>query len=290
MEEKLGGRDWAIFAYHCGLGCAVRMQELTRSARGIPKDNLSVARMFFSGSPAWNRDLYEAVERQMQRDYSPTYWFRVMRAQQLLALYRDSPREFGDLADEYKSDFNHARAPHRLAVWLRSSDLVFRNAEVIRSDLGKKVLVKAFNRPDYFGYSLRGMAETAADLDFLSEASPAAIGTLTYVAFETRRLFELMKPAGQRFQPLEVTSLLQSEEDVKANKPEALSHASGQVFDIDCSNLSPEQVECLRFVLNDLGWAGYLGFVDEGPRVLHIGASPSAREFFTSVFEDASAQ
>ena len=42
--------------------------------------------MFFLGSPSYNRDLYEAVSRHMLRDYSPTYWFRIMRAQQLLAV------------------------------------------------------------------------------------------------------------------------------------------------------------------------------------------------------------
>ena len=68
---------------------------------------------------------------------------------------------------------------------------------------------------------------------------------------------------------------------------EALSHVSGQVFDIDASALSPAEMECLRFVLDDLGWAGYLGFVDEGQNTLHIGCAPSARDFFTAVFADA---
>jgi hypothetical protein len=39
--------------------------------------------------------------------------------------------------------------------------------------------------------------------------------------------------------------------------------------------------------LNDLGWAGYLGFVDEDSTNLHIGASPSSRDFFTSVFHES---
>ena len=73
MEQKFGGRDWAIFAYHCGQGCVTEMQELTRRARGIPKDELTVPRMFFSNSPAWNRELYQAIQQQMQRDWSPTY-------------------------------------------------------------------------------------------------------------------------------------------------------------------------------------------------------------------------
>jgi hypothetical protein len=112
MERKFGGRDWAIFAYHCGQGCVGMMQEVTRRSRGIAVDKMTVARMFFSQSPAWNRELYEAIQQQMQRDYSPTYWFRIRRAEQLLALYRRDPAEFASLAQGYKSDFvTNARAP-----------------------------------------------------------------------------------------------------------------------------------------------------------------------------------
>ena len=89
---------------------------------------MTVARMFFSNSPAWNRELYEAIQQQMQRDWSPTYWFRVMRAQQLLALYREDPDEFANLSQEYRSQFSgNTRAPHRLSVWLKRDDLVFRS-------------------------------------------------------------------------------------------------------------------------------------------------------------------
>jgi hypothetical protein len=46
-------------------------------------------------------------------------------------------------------------------------------------------------------------------------------------------------------------------------------------------------MECLRFVLDDLGWDGYLGFIDEGRDNLHIGCSPSTRDFFATVFQEA---
>ena len=289
MEQKFGGRDWAIFAYHCGQGCVSQMLDLTRRARGIPQDQVTVARMFFSCNPAWNRELYQAVQAQMQRDWSPTYWFRIMRAQQLLALYRQDPQEFASLAQEYRSEFNSVRAPHRLSVWLKRSDLLFQSCDDIRSDLGRKLLVKAFDRPDYFGYSLNILADTPANLEYFSEASPAAIGALTYISFETRRLFEALDPPGERFRPLEVSSLVEPEDFAKQmTGQEALAHCSGQVFDIDYSGLPAGELECLRFVLNDLGWAGYLGFVEEGRSSLHIGASPSAREFFNGIFAEAS--
>src|SRR5438093_13581098 len=123
---------------------------LARRARAIPKDELAVPRMFFAANPAWNRELYEAIQQQMQRDYSPTYYFRVRRAQELLALYRRSPDEFQALAQQYRSEFagggslNPNRAPHRLSVWLKRDDLLFRSCDLIRSESGKR-LVRAFN-------------------------------------------------------------------------------------------------------------------------------------------------
>ena len=91
-----------------------------------------------------------------------------------------------------------------------------------------------------------------------------------------------------QFQPLEVTSLVEPEDYARqSGKPEALAHCSGQVFDIDYAGLPPGELECLRFVLDDLGWDGYLGFVEEGMDSLHIGCSPDARDFFTSVFQEA---
>jgi hypothetical protein len=282
MERKFGGQDWAIFAYHCGQGCVGMMQEITRRARGIPADKMTVARMFFASNPAWNRELYDATQQQMQRDYSPTYWFRIRRAEQLLALYRRDPEEFARLAQEYKSEFVTNRAPHRLSVWLKKDDLVFRSSDDIRAALGQK-LVKALNRPEFFGY----VVKLPADSDYLSEASPSAIGTLAYIAFETRRLYEETGAKGP-FRPLVVTALVEPEEYAnQKGKPEALSHCSGHVFDIDYSALPPAELECLRFVLSDLGWEGYLGFVEDGMDSLHIGCSPGAREFFTKVFQEA---
>ena len=288
MEQRFGGRDWAIFAYHCGQGCVAEMQDITRHARGIPKDQMTVPRMFFSANPAWNRELYEAIEQQMQRDYSPTYYFRVRRAEQLLALYRRDPEEFASLAREYRSEFAaNVRAPHRLAVWLHRDDLVFHSCEDIRADAGRR-LVKALERPSYYGYTLRLTPDSPDDLEYFSQASPAAVGTLTYIAFETRRLYEAMNRRGETFQPLQVTSLVEPEDHLRqAGQREAMMHCSGQVFDIDYASLPPGELECLRFVLSDLGWDGYLGFVEEGRDNLHIGCSPASRDFFATVFQEA---
>ncbi len=73
----------------------------------------TVREMFFGGNPAFNRELYEAVHREMERDYSPTYWFRVMRAQELLDLYRRDPAGFSRLLRHTGTTLDPAqRAPH----------------------------------------------------------------------------------------------------------------------------------------------------------------------------------
>ena len=287
LERKFGGRDWAVFAYHCGEGCVSQMQDLTRRSRGIPPDQVTVARMFFSCTPVWNRELYLAVQTEMQRDYSPTYWFRIERAQQLLSLYRHDPEGFTRLAEEYKSEFAVGpRAPHRLTVWLKRDDLVFHSDDDIRAAIGTK-LARAFDQPAYFGYGLHLPAEQPENLVNYSHASPAALGTLMYIAYETRRVWEEFKPGTETFQPLVVSSLVEPEERVRqSNQIEGAAHSSGQVFDIEYTTLPPRELESLRFILDDLGWEGYLGFVDDGPKNIHIGCAPMARDFFSSIFQE----
>jgi hypothetical protein len=78
-------------------------------------------------------------------------------------------------------------------------------------------------------------------------------------------------------------------EERRANGKDEISHCSGQVFDISYANLPPGQREALDFVLADMGWDGYLGFVrDSGSdSTYHVGAAPTARDFFSRVYTDA---
>src|ERR1051325_6437016 len=83
LTSKFGGRDWAIFAYHCGEGCVTYFQNLRDQLTSSAHPLNTYASLFFSGSPAWRRDLYELIQEHMQRDWSPTSYFRVMRSEQL---------------------------------------------------------------------------------------------------------------------------------------------------------------------------------------------------------------
>src|SRR5438270_2021821 len=107
LQNKFGSLDWAIFAYHCGEGCVVELRPLAEAA--VPHKQPSVAEMFFAASPARHAELYEAIQRHMQRDYSPTYWFRVKRAEQLLSLYQADPGAFRELVEEFRHPTNPQR-------------------------------------------------------------------------------------------------------------------------------------------------------------------------------------
>jgi hypothetical protein len=290
LETKFGGRDWAIFAYHCGEGCVSDLLPLTEAA--VHHKQPTVAEMFFAANPALHPELYEALQREMQRDYSPTYWFRIKRAEQLLALYRDDTAAFRELAEEYQNPIHpQRRAVDRLMIWLKSHDIFYRSAGDLRLASGNG-LAKVLDDPRFFGFSLPEIAD-GPDRDLYLQDSPAAIGTLLYIAFETRRLFDELKPKGERFVPLQVAELVgttdrPAEAGTLLVDPEFPEHSTGQVFDIDRSNLPRGERECLNFTLDDLGWDGYLGFIQVTGDTVHIGCSPSSREFFASVFEEAS--
>ena len=297
MEQRYGGRDWAIWAYHCGEGCVADFRAMAKNTKGLDDPPASVAKVFFGCNPVWNRELCEAIHAQMDRDYSPTYWFRVMRAEQLLRMYREDPAEFRDLAAEYKYPAAPAqRAPDRLSVWLKPQDLVYETSDLIRNEEGSK-LVNALDDQEFLGYRVDAHAlplGNGDDDNWRVKARPSTIGTLVYIAFETRRLYEALRP-GEVFAPLAATALvLPKAEGGAANGTQGarmMDHASGQVFDLSVSGLPPGEWVCLQFVLDDLGWNGSLGFVEEPPgkQTMHIGCSPSSRDFFAHVFEEAQA-
>ena len=288
METKFGGLDWAVFGYHCGEGCIAELLPLAQAA--LEQKQPTVAQMFFAASPARHSELYEALQRHMQRDYSPTYWFRVQRAEQLLSLYQNDPAAFRELVDEYRNPLNaQRRANDRLVVWLKSEDRYYQSAEELKTAWGKQ-LVPTFNDPAFFGFV---PPSSAASEELYLQDTPSALGALLYISFETRRLFEALKP-GEQFVPLQVVELVSTidrpaEGGTHLVDPDYPEHATGQVFDIDRSNLPHAEREALNFTLDDMGWDGYLGFVQVTGDTMHIGCSPSSREFFETVFEEASA-
>jgi len=295
LTEELGGQGLAIFAYHCGESGVRGLLRLANEAKGFTEP-ITVPQMFFRCSPAFNAELYTGIKKQMARDYSPTYWFRIQRAVELLALYRKNHTQFKALwlANQNPVDPEN-RAASRLPIWIGVDGLKYKNLE----DLQRGDLVRIPDNPDYFGFSPRTEGQDAigekdlTNQELYLQTAPAAIGAVAYIAFETRRLCEA---SGEEFIPLETTSLVRTEEyqrRVAGTNVNARtffpSHCSGKVFDISYLHLPPGEKEILEFVLNDMEWAGYLDVTKESKASMtfHIGISPSSEEFFSAVYQEA---
>src|SRR5579884_287803 len=291
LTEKFGAQDWAIFAYHCGEGCVAQLQPLAQQALKDLGQPVTVAAAFFAASPAWHRELYDALHFHMQRDYSPTNWFRIMRAMQLLKVYSSDPEEFRTLYADYRLQSNPLhRADHRLVVWLKNQDL-YRSCDDLRRAQGKD-LVAAFHDPDFFGFSLlpsSAITGDASNRELYEQATPSTVGTLVYIAYETRRLFEAANPNGEKFIPLAVTELVSTIDQNQRREPgyDVPIHCTGQVFDLSTADMPRRERECLDFILDEMGWDGYLSFIAESGDTLHVGSSPSSRDFFAQVYQDA---
>jgi Transglycosylase SLT domain len=297
MTSRFGSRDWAVFAYHCGEGCVSYFQSLRDQLTSSTHPLTTYPSVFFSGSPVWRRELYELIQEHMLRDWSPTYYFRVMRAEQLVTLYQQDPDEFEILFAAYRNeDKPDQRAGHRLLVWLRSEDFSVQSADDLR--VASRRLVRLMDDPAYYGFEVDKNigSDDRTHQQYFWQASPSAVGTLLYISYETRRLFDLDKPKHEKFVPLEVTDLVYPADyrgHLQGSAGESAAdfnaHCTGQVFDISLARLGPRERECLRFILDEMGWDGHLGFSQETPTTdtLHIGCSPSSREFFTQVYEDA---
>ena len=299
MSAKFGGRDWAIFAYHCGEGCVSYFLNLRDPLTSSTHPLTTYPSVFFSGSPVRRRELYDLVQEHMLRDWSPTYYFRVMRAEQLVSLLpgqspRNSRRCSPPIAMRMQARTARGASPSGVAFG--SDDFSFQSCDDLRS-AGRR-LVRLPDEPAYYGFEI-DRAIASDDLPhqkYFWQASPSAAGTLLYIAYETRRLFDLDKPRHEKFVPLEVTDVVYPMDyhghlqgSAGENAIDFNAHCTGQVFDLSLARLGPRERECLRFVLDEMGWDGYLGFSQETPStdMLHIGCSPSSRDFFSQVYEDA---
>ena len=57
METKFGGRDLAVFAYHCGEGCVSDFIGLAQQAKGMQNHPVTVPRLFFGANPVYDREV-----------------------------------------------------------------------------------------------------------------------------------------------------------------------------------------------------------------------------------------
>ncbi len=298
LSRRYGSHDMAVFAYHCGEGCASRFIEIARQTEEMKEGPITPAKLYFLCNPVHNRDLCDEIAYNMTRDNSPEYWFKKEAMKFLLGLARTDRSKFEQLVSEYQNPRRPTqRTPSRLWAWLVNHNKAYAENLDGFDAISARHILRVFNNPDYYGFNLRIFENMdnpagADDQGTFSSISPEALGALLYIVYETRRLFE----AGnyqEKWVPFDAALIGNLDQHLYFEnmgvQTDFLKQASGKVFDISLDNLGPHELEALQFVLKDLEDNGSIGFVPDRSRkkALLIGPSPSSLPFFNHVFQDA---
>jgi hypothetical protein len=274
---------------------------LKLAKQGGIKD-ITLPRLFFLNSPGHNPELFALLQKDLDQDYGPTYWFRVMRAEQLLNLYRTNRVEYKALMDRNRSMVPGAeKAGSRLETWYSLAES-YQSPDDLRAAIASGKLVRPPSDAAYFSYALRmdGPAgigsQDPVNRQLYNTDPPAVIGALIYVASQTHRVWEQSPhPAGERFAPLEVTSMVRTTAYQKLlNKvnrnsvTEFPSHTVGAI-DVSFAKLSRSEETALHFVIEDLGFEEDIGYFNEhkAQKTMHFMPSPMKADFFRAVYAEA---
>jgi hypothetical protein len=295
----LGGNvDFAIAEYHMGagrmakllsayFGRTIRVSEVPDVMRSA---DISYAELYWTNTPYFRPDVYQALDDLNRVDFSPTYYFRVRQAIRLLEVYRQSPAAYAQLASAHQGRFGWSVLPS--AQWSFVS-------EPLRGALPEPPAAGMLHQePDERFVALPDMASIfgvrAAGQDLSAERS--TIGSALFVAYHLKRLqgeryngfaiTRMLAPAAARCASFDTAS---HESDCEGQGSDPL-HSLGWAFDVPSTGLSKTDQRDLKFILTDLRQAGLLAYVEDGQEpTFHVVRHPDHAARFEQFYWDAMA-
>jgi hypothetical protein len=284
----LGGKvDFAIAEYHMGAGRmakllsayfdrTVKVSDVTEEMLG---SRVSYEELFWTNTPYFRPEVYEALDDLNRVDYSPTYYFRVRQAMRLLGLYRESPAEYTRIASGYQGRLGHTVLPSWQWSFLDESDpnvVPVRSLGDLETGMGDRFVLLPELSLDF---GVRGRVPQSGPA---RAGERSTVGSALFVAHHLKRL------QGDRYRGFEISSML-SHEGEHAEAPPL--HSLGWAFDISASGLSSRDERDLKFVLTDLRQAGLLAYGDEDhdDASLHVVRHPDHAQKFEQFYWDVMA-
>jgi hypothetical protein len=287
--ERLGREDLAVVSYHMGIGNLTSV--LTAYAGAEPdadvpelvqENDLSWARVFFDTAPDRNEAAHALLAA--LGDDSPTYYWRVLAAREIMRLYRDDPDRLQEL------DLLHgAKASAEEALHPPSETARFAEAVDLQRAWDARELQPLPDDPSRLGFAVdRAMGELAASLgqprDLYRGLRVEALALLVYLAGRVQEL-------SGASQPLRVTSTLRDDayqELLRNGNPEATHgyslHTTGYAFDVARRYESGEQAQAFQFLLDDLTARGLIAWIRE-PTAIHVTVAREADELVEPMLE-----
>jgi hypothetical protein len=288
-REALGRDDLAAVSYHMGIG---NLSNVLRAYAGagadadvrqlVDEEGLSWARVFFDTAPDRNRAAHQLLAQ--LGDDSPTYYWRLLAAQEIMRLYRDDPERLQELDLLHGSKGSAEEVLHPPSETERFAD-----ALDVQRAWDTHLLQALPNDAARLGFRVdRSMGELASEL-----GQPRAL----YRGLRAEALALLVYMAGRVQEisgaeaPLEVTSTVRDDEYqqlLRRGNPEATDgyslHTTGYAFDVRRKYASGAQALAFQFLLDDLTARGLIAWVRE-PGAIHVTVGPEAELLVPLVLE-----
>jgi hypothetical protein len=288
-RDELGRDDLAVVSYHMGIGNLTGVLRAyadvgtdTDVSDLVDDEDLTWVRVFFDTAP----DVNGAAHRLLARlgDDSPTYYWRVLAAREIMRLFREDPERLQalELLHGAKSSAEEAlHPPSETERFVDSIDL--------QRAWDTHVLQALPNDPAGLGFRVdRTMGELAPELGQPRELylglRSEALALLVYVARRVRGI-------SAATQPLEVTSAVRDDEYqalLRDGNPEAADgyslHTSGFAFDIRRRYQSGAQAQAFQFLLDDLTARGLIAWIRE-PAAIHVTVASEAGSLVPALLE-----
>ena len=287
-RERLGRDDLAVVSYHMGIG---NLSDVLRAyAPGadlavpdlVEEKDLSWTRVFFDTAPDRNGEAHALLTR--LGDDSPTYYWRVLAAQEIMRLYREDRDRLQELDLLHAAKDSSEEALHPPFETERFAD-----ATDLQRAWDENVLQPLPDDPATFGFAVdRTMGELAARLgqprELYRGLQAEALATLVYIGTRVQAL-------SAATQPLEVTSAVRDDayqDLLRAGNPEAAQgyslHTTGFAFDVRRRYESGAQAQAFQFLLDDLTARNLIAWVRE-PAAIHIAVGPDAKSLVPLLLE-----
>ena len=290
-RERLGRDDLAVVSYHMGIGnlSNVLRAYAPGSDLAIPDlveaEDLSWVRVFFDTAPDRNGSAHALLAR--LGDDSPTYYWRVLAAKEIMRLYREDREGLQEL------DLLHAAKGSAEEVLHPPSETErFADAADLQAAWADNVLQPLPGNSDRLGLSVDpAMGELATELgqprELYRGLRAEALALLVYIGTRVQALSRATRP-------LEVTSSVRDDayqQLLRSGNPEATQgyslHTTGYAFDIRRRYESGAQAQAFQFLLDDLTARNLIAWIRE-PGAIHVTVAVEAEALVPHILEPRS--
>jgi hypothetical protein len=278
---KFGRSDFAVVSYHMGVG---NLADVIRAYAGpgekrlavhvVAERKLTYAQVYFDSTPLHHPGAYQLLAS--LGDNSDTYYWRVLAARDIMALYRANPGEL-----RRRAGLETAYGSGEAVLHPPSTTVVFGDPAALKHARATGALLAVPNEPSARHFALDPAVGAQAqqlgrDPSVYDALRPEALGTLYYIADRVHAISGVKNPLWVATTVRDSSYQLALVERHLAPPGYSL-YTTGYSFDIERRYASHAQAEAFQAVLNRLQALDVIAW-ERRPDVIHITVSGMARE------------